>query len=659
MKKVFALILTLATLLVLVACGEAPIKPTEAEATAEPDECALYGHEYMKEVVKPTCSAEGYTKYTCIHCGNTYISSYTPKIKHTQETVPAVAATCTSDGLTEGKRCSVCGEILTPQEVIPKTAHTEMFFGTVLPTTTSDGRTYGAKCSVCGEILIGNDTIHKLTESAQSTATDLPLDFNEFKENINETRRENAENFEFPELPIFTPEYVEPALTDEEARTLATKHNEKSAKKEQAIQDVDVFFRALKDSYACYYLFGEEKFLAARDDIINELESLQETELISPIRLYRMILERLDLFVADLHFPHVTQDYVQYYYYYAHGLFLHKDTRGYYLKNGDDKWYFESIDGDADLDEFLKVTISPEGELVYTLGHKYLLVDESPKPAHIVLSNGNTKVNYGINWTLSETRDGLREKVNSVFSSSIEDGYNVIRVSRLPDPQSGKMIRFKNTATTLKGENNLILDFRGNGGGDNGSTLDWLRFFSDDPEGIWWPSAIWNIESPLVYYCYLAKGYEIPFENSGKYIAHGWEYYYDHTIAENDNAVFWLTDNQCGSSGDTSIRPAQEFENMIVIGTHTMGCAGVGGEWFSIYLPNTGLEFSYRADLVFDDGHSIHGTGFDPDIWVPSEYALELTIKLCEYYGLEPGEKKVETYGTAPARVSLDGYAGY
>ena len=82
MKKLLALILTLATLLVLVACGEAPITPTEAEATAEPDECALYGHEYQKHVVDPTYLEQGYTEYVCIICGKTYRDSYTPALDY-------------------------------------------------------------------------------------------------------------------------------------------------------------------------------------------------------------------------------------------------------------------------------------------------------------------------------------------------------------------------------------------------------------------------------------------------------------------------------------------------------------------------------------------------------------------------------------------------
>ena len=38
---------------------------------------------------------------------------------HTEETIPGKAATCTADGMTDGKKCSVCGEILEKQTVIP------------------------------------------------------------------------------------------------------------------------------------------------------------------------------------------------------------------------------------------------------------------------------------------------------------------------------------------------------------------------------------------------------------------------------------------------------------------------------------------------------------------------------------------------------------
>ena len=45
---------------------------------------------------------------------------------HTEVEIPAVAPTCTQDGLTAGKKCSVCGEILVAQQKDPAKGHTEV-----------------------------------------------------------------------------------------------------------------------------------------------------------------------------------------------------------------------------------------------------------------------------------------------------------------------------------------------------------------------------------------------------------------------------------------------------------------------------------------------------------------------------------------------------
>ena len=82
----------------------------------------VHEHSYNAVVTAPTCTEGGYTTYTC-ECGDSYIADYTDALGHTEEIIPAVEATCTETGLTEGKKCSVCGEILVAQEETPALGH--------------------------------------------------------------------------------------------------------------------------------------------------------------------------------------------------------------------------------------------------------------------------------------------------------------------------------------------------------------------------------------------------------------------------------------------------------------------------------------------------------------------------------------------------------
>ena len=81
---------------------------------------------------------------------------------HTEKTVPAKEATCTEPGLTEGKVCEECGEVLVAQEETPALGHTEEVVTGKVATCTEAGLTDGKKCSVCGEVLVAQEEIPAL-----------------------------------------------------------------------------------------------------------------------------------------------------------------------------------------------------------------------------------------------------------------------------------------------------------------------------------------------------------------------------------------------------------------------------------------------------------------------------------------------------------------
>ena len=71
---------------------------------------------------EPTCTTEGVMRRDCSRC-DYFETEAIPANGHAEVTMPGKAATCTEPGLTEGKKCSVCGEVTVPQNTIPAKDH--------------------------------------------------------------------------------------------------------------------------------------------------------------------------------------------------------------------------------------------------------------------------------------------------------------------------------------------------------------------------------------------------------------------------------------------------------------------------------------------------------------------------------------------------------
>ena len=101
------------------------------------------------------------------------------KPPHTEVTDVAKAPSCTETGLTEGKHCAVCNEVLVAQETVRAKGHIdensdytcdvcradlcieheEEIIPAVSATCTETGLTEGKKCSICGDILVAQETV--------------------------------------------------------------------------------------------------------------------------------------------------------------------------------------------------------------------------------------------------------------------------------------------------------------------------------------------------------------------------------------------------------------------------------------------------------------------------------------------------------------------
>ena len=101
-------------------------------------------HQYESFTVASTCTQKGKTGEICKKCGKTRNTKDIEELApHTPVVDAAVAPTETSDGLTEGSHCSVCGAVLTAQEVIPMRDPTIDTWFSRAATTEADAKAAG------------------------------------------------------------------------------------------------------------------------------------------------------------------------------------------------------------------------------------------------------------------------------------------------------------------------------------------------------------------------------------------------------------------------------------------------------------------------------------------------------------------------------------
>jgi len=121
---------------------EEDFQPVELSAwDKRPDKLSGCPHVYMEWIVEqePTCTERGQGSRACRLCGEIQTKEL-PPAGHTEVVDPEKKPTCAASGLSEGRHCSVCGEVLVEQTAVAETGHTFS----------------GGLCSVCGMREPGN-----------------------------------------------------------------------------------------------------------------------------------------------------------------------------------------------------------------------------------------------------------------------------------------------------------------------------------------------------------------------------------------------------------------------------------------------------------------------------------------------------------------------
>ena len=406
--------------------------------------------------------------------------------------------------------------------------------------------------------------------------------------------------------------------------------NDAIVPKAKAIEDVTYLFKAFKYSYGGYGIFGGDKsFEKARDHIIDTI-NLHRDDKVYCGDLKSIIINNLS-FIRDGHMfigGERLSDKISKVYFYNQELDFYKTSNGFFTNIKDKAYRLQSVGGSTELDNYLHLSLNPDGDLVYYLG---MLELQSFRPftVDIALERNNKITKKSLHFEKSEDRMSGIEG----FKESKIGGIPLIRCTRMYNSYSGddSMERFAESGKVLKNAPAFVIDIRNNsGGGDYPSTMWYKNYTGDEPSpGI----AFAHLYSNAYIDLQIADCSNWPSDKAEEYKKELlrireehklpiWDVYsYRSRNLKNKNKVFVLIDKNVASSGETFVRYMRTLENVVFIGTNTSGAKLVANN-FTSFLPNSAMPIYFGHSLVIDEGGpESEGIGYLPDLWLPSDQA--------------------------------------
>jgi hypothetical protein len=222
------------------------------------------------------------------------------------------------------------------------------------------------------------------------------------------------------------------------------------------------FSPTANSGYAFFNEHGE--FDQARERILQELPSQSSW---SSNDFASLLHDHLS-FVVDCHMKIGDFQYASHQdFWYDTRLELTLESGGYQFAADDTAYTVVSING-GDPAPFVLPSLNDQGEPIYRLG---LL--SSAEPAPLLLTAANETGERQLEIELQ--RSNFTYFSEDIFREDIIGGIPVVRVRSFSDPHADALNQFVKTARSHRGEPVIIVDIRGNHGGNERWPIDWIR----------------------------------------------------------------------------------------------------------------------------------------------------------------------------------------
>ena len=405
---------------------------------------------------------------------------------------------------------------------------------------------------------------------------------------------------------------------------------------EKAAEDVERLFYLFNNGYSGYgYFVNVGSFDEAKTGILRELKR-------QPIwngeELSSLIHEYLS-FLRDRHLNIGGQEYGSHEdFWYNTGFELREDNREYLFTSDDKEYTVVSINGESP-EGYMFPSLNADGDAVFRVG---VLSYSSPQPIELRARSGQEVRQWRI--TLSRSLP----RYSGIFEEKKVGGVPVVCIRSFGDHPREYIDRFLDSADRYKGEPCLIVDIRGNGGGNEEWPKQWIiRFTGRRPDRV-------QVFTELISETTMigrSNSYALALHNAPELEEQGYREKveefrgYAESIEEKDLKPYWwpyevpgiqeissnttlivLIDANVYSAGEGFISYLHQVENVVLVGENSGG-ALTYGQMSHHRLPNSKLLVGLPTSLnVFIDLEYREEKGFFPDLWVPAEDALNYAV---------------------------------